>query len=170
MIAILGGSAHAATIDSFSVSTRNINGANSAVSLNLGTEYTITVSGTFEIDQDRIADAEYFDLQTGSPRDSSGGFDIGLQINEMDIDWGAFSPTSIYSYVTSSIEGIINVRLAEATRGAYQDNVGTLFVEISVPDVVDDPVDSPSEVPLPASGLLLLAGLVGFAGLRRNSA
>ncbi|MEM6566649.1 MAG: VPLPA-CTERM sorting domain-containing protein [Pseudomonadota bacterium] len=167
LTALTCGGAQAATVDSFFVDTRNPDGADSAASLTLGTEYIVTVSGTFVIDSGRTADAEYFDLQTGSPRDTSGGFDIGLQINDMDIDWGAFTPTSIYSYVTSSLEGIINVRLAEASLGAYSDNTGSLFVEVATINGVD-PTDPPSAVPLPASALLLLACLGGLLGFRRK--
>ncbi len=162
---VLAAPAGAATVDSFQIDTASEIGTNSTFSFVAGTEYTISVSGTFIIDSGRTADAEYFDIQTGSPRDTSGGFDIGVQIDNTDIDWGPFSATSTYDFVSDALDGIINLRLAEASPGAYLDNVGFLSVEVTTADIVDPP----ASVPLPASAFLLLAGVGALSSMRRKS-
>jgi len=153
---------NAAVVDAFDILANNPNCIQSNISFELGTEYTIEVSGQFIIDQGRFADAEYFDIQTANPRDTSGGFDIGVQINETDIDWGPYAADNVYTYTTSDLSGIINMRLAEASVGAYSDNGGILRVQVSTEPA---PV---SPVPLPAGMPLLLAGLGGFALMRRR--
>lgn len=150
----------AAVVDAFDILANDPDGIDSNLSFVLGMEYTIQVSGQFIIDQGRFADAEYFDIQTTSPRDTSGGFDIGVQINNVDIDWGPYMANNVYSYTTSDLSGVINMRLAEAGVAAYRDNAGILRVEVTSPD--------PSVVPLPAGLPLLLAGLGSFAIARRR--
>lgn len=169
ILALGASSAWAATVDSFQIDVSDINGQDSNIALTLGTLYEITVSGEFIIDSGfngtRFADAEYFDTQTNAPRDTSRDlfgqpFDIGVQINNIDIDWGAYADDHIYSIQTDQLSGVINMRLAEVGPAAYLDNAGVLLVEIST-------VDTPA-VPLPAGLPLALTGLGALAWVRRK--
>ena len=166
-LAMIAGNAQGATIDSFDIVARSFTGNDSNVSLELGTEYTIQVSGQFEIDGGRFADAEYFDIQTGMPRDVTGAdpiIDIGVQINGVDIDWGPFASDNVYTFTSSLLSGIINLRVNDVGPGAYSDNFGSLQVEISTADVIEPPA-----VPLPAGLPLLAFGLMGLFGLSRKA-
>lgn len=165
--------AHSAIIDTFDVPSEDPNGVNSTISFVLGTEYTIEVSGTFVINNaiGRLADAEWVNLDAGPfatdpnvSNTSGNGADIGLSIDGMDIDWGAFNADHEYSYTTNALSGIVNFAIIDSSFGAFNDNSGSLSVTVST-----DMTGGMTPVPLPAGMPLLLAGLGGLALLRRRS-
>ncbi|WP_298836460.1 VPLPA-CTERM sorting domain-containing protein [uncultured Roseobacter sp.] len=151
-------SASASTVDAFNLDVTTSTGTDSNIVLELGKTYRLTVSGTFSIGSNptrHVADAEFFNLGSDPlvPLDRVRSREIGVGVNGMDIDFGAYSPDNVYSALIEGTGSTINVFFADS---AYRDNSGSLRVEIST-------------IPLPAGMLLLLSGLAGFGVMRRRS-
>ncbi len=163
--------ASASTIDAFDLNTSSAAGTNSIAVLTLGQVYNLTVFGTFRVGSNNtrhIADAEYFNLGSSpfEPLDRTASLELGVGVDGIDIDFGAYSASNTY---TSQIVGKgknINVFFADSN---YTDNVGNLKVELSN---YDEPENAPSisPVPLPAGLPLLLGGLGGLWFVRRRKA
>jgi hypothetical protein len=148
-----GTSAQAITIDSFALDVTSPAGTSSTAVLSLTETYRITVSGTFFIAPGRLADAEYYQFLNTLAWTDIRPPDIGVQIDGADVAWGAFNSTHVYSTI---INGTGSTVLLSYNDVAYGDNAGALQVSIDV-------------VPLPASGLLLLAGLGAIAARRKRA-
>lgn len=155
---LLAAPVSAATVDAFNLDVGNPLGTNSGVVLALGQSYEVTVSGTFQIafPDVRIADAEYY-FRNGIPTDirPETGEDIGVAINGVGVNWGPYNALNIYKTIVIGTGSTFNFLFVDIP-GGYSDNVGSLRVTIS-------------EVPLPASGLLLLGALAALR-LRRRAA
>ena len=156
---LLSTAASAAVVDAFELNVRSAVGTNSTAVLAVGKAYDLTVSGTFFLGTNRtrhLADAEFFNLGAvpSNPLDMAGSREIGVGVNGVDLNFGAFNPLSVYTARIYGGGNTINVFFADS---AYGDNSGSLRITIC-------------EVPLPASSLLLLAGLGGLAAARRRAA
>jgi len=155
-LAVFGTGAQAGVIDAFDLNVLNNTGTDSTAILDVGVDYQIEISGTFFIGSGvtGLADAEYFDVPT-APGDIFIG-DIGVQINGVDIDWGSYTPTTIY---TTTFTGLGNtVNLSYFDNNNYGDNSGALQVRI---------ID-PSAVPVPASLGFALVSLGALGWIRRK--
>lgn len=155
--AFMSTAASATVIDSFDLDVTDAAGTNSSAVLALGQTYRITVSGTFFLggnESRHLADAEFFNLGSDpiNPLDSVPAREIGVGVDGMDIDFGAFDPSNVYSALIEGTGSVINVFYSDSP---LSDNTGSLQVELSA-------------VPLPAGGLLLLSGFAGFAALNRR--
>lgn len=154
----LSTAASAATVDAFSLDVTSAAGTDSSIALDLGTTYTVTISGTFSLGRNEtrhIADAEFFNLGTDpiAPLDATSSLEFGVGIDGADVDFGPFNAANIYSTTVVGDGGSINVFLQDSN---YDDNTGSLRVEISV-------------VPLPAGLALLLTGIAGLGIARRRA-
>ncbi len=143
-----------------------LTGITSNTVLSSGTNYEITVSGTFEIgclapsgNPPCPTDADYFvPSTTGVPSSfASNGTDIGVQIDNVKIDWGPFATSRVYSTVMMGLDSTIFINYLDTF---YADNRGALTVEIS----------SLSEVPIPAAMPLFLTALAALGLIRRRGA
>ncbi len=154
------GGVQAAIIDSFDLNVSSPAGTQSNVILQNGVEYTIEVSGIVDLGSFDpldpfalgLADAEYFGLDAPAgtpitPIDMFGIDDIGVKINNVDIDWGAFN---LGTYTTTFF-GLGDTVLLSYADIFYGDNFGSLQVIISDNNTV--------VVPLPSTIWLFLAGL-----------
>jgi len=116
------------------------------------------VSGSFLIasPDPRIADAEYY-FSSGVPTDIRpvSGEDIGVQIDGVSVDWGAYDPLHVYTTLLTGTGSAVTLSFLDIP-GGYGDNAGSLQVSISA-------------VPLPASGLLLLGGVLALRARRRRN-
>jgi hypothetical protein len=149
--------ASAVTIDAFDLDVKNASGTDSTAVLALGQTYRITVSGTFTLGTNEIrhiADAEYFNLGSDPlvPLDRTSAREIGVGIDGVDIDFGAFNPSRVYTALIEGKGSTINVFYSDSP---LSDNEGSLQVTISA-------------VPLPAGILLMASGLAGFGLIRRR--
>ena len=162
---LLSSAASAAVLDTFSVQANDPVGVNSSVNFVLGAEYTIDVSGVWCCSFNRSIDAEW---NSGVPTVSAGGgFDWGLWIDGMDVDWGPYNDARQYSFVTSALSGTVNFRINDPD-GNYTANTGFLSVIINGETPQDPGPTGMPAVPLPAGMPLLLAGLGGLAWMRRR--
>ena len=165
--------AQAAVIDTFTLDMNLSNGSigvDSNAVLASGTQYIVTVSGTFEIgcisSDPCPTDAEYYVPSTGSNAGnafSKTGFDLGpidvaVRIDGNKIDWGPFQPTRIYSTLLIGLGSTIHVDYLDSF---YGDNSGELSVSISTLNGV---------VPIPGALPLFLSGLAVLGLLRRRPA
>lgn len=157
--AIYSTAATAAVVDAFDLDVTTPAGTSSGVILEVGQTYEILVSGSFLIasPQPRIADAEYFLTADGTPIDIRpiSGEDIGVTIDGVAIDWGDYNSEHVYTTLITGTGSSVLLSFVDIPNG-YGDNVGSLQVMISA-------------VPLPASGLMLLAGLVALRAKRRRA-
>lgn len=122
-------------------------------------QYFLTVSGTGTIAPGRLADAEFYQRNSGnSPwftaRPGQGGEEIGVSVYGSDVDFGPFNDSHVYTILFTAIGSSVSLFFRDIPNG-YGDNSGFLTASISA-------------VPLPASALGLLAGLAGLAFLRRR--
>lgn len=166
----------AATVDSFTINMNGnsvdydgVTGAFSNVTLDAGVEYVVTVSGTFLIScqgQDTCpTDAEYYVAvvpnepfnYTGLSNTPGVGIDIGVALDDVKIDWGAFNPSRVYSTIYTGTGSALKATFIDTN---HPDNRGSLTVEIST--------RMNAVVPLPATIPLLLAGLGSLALIRRR--
>ncbi len=167
--------AKAAVVDSFALSSET-GATQTSVVLALGTTYTIEVSGTFQIGciglgVDCKTDAEYYVPGAGGPPhqgvpygnssfnpEGGGGTDIGVQIDGVDIFWGPYNPSRIYSIMYAGLDSSIDMRINDTN---YGDNSGSLNVRILDASV--------SAVPVPAAFWLFGTALLGFVGISRRT-
>jgi hypothetical protein len=163
--------AQAALVDSFALPSTDTTTTSTAVLAN-GTPYTIEVSGTFEIGcvaGGCPTDAEYYVPatgvnaglpfgNTGFQPEGGGGTDIGVQINGVDIFWGPFQPSRVYSLAFLGLGSTIDMHIEDTN---YGDNSGSLSVNIysdsSIPPI-----------PVPAAFWLFGTALIGFIGISRR--
>lgn len=150
----MGQAANAAVVDAFSIDGTSPTGTVSSIILELGRLYEITVSGTIFIAPGRLADAEYYQLFGSLAWNDIRPPDIGVQIDGVDVDWGNFNPSHIYTISFVGAGAPITMSFLDIT-GGYGDNSGRLGVTISA-------------VPLPASALLMLGGLAAFGAVRKR--
>ena len=140
-------------------------GINSTTVLLSSFNYEIKVSGTFEIGcigngaQPCPTDAEWFlPSTTGTPGSfASDSTDIGVQIDNVKIDWGPYNPSRMYTTQMIGLDSTIFINYLDSF---YDDNLGELTVEIS----------SLNPVPVPAAMPLFLSALLGLGLLRRRLA
>ena len=161
----------AAIIDTFALPSNGGTVTSTAV-LALGTPYTIEVSGTFEVGcvgGGCPTDAEYYVPATGGnaglPFDNTGfsntdgvGLDVGAQINGVDIDWGPFNISRVYSIVFIGLGDTIGMRIHDS---GHADNRGELAVTIATNSTIP-------AVPVPAAVWLFGTALIGFVGMSRR--
>lgn len=151
-----GTASNAAVISSGQI---NLNGSSlSLTGLTAGNQYFLTVSGSGRIANDgRLADAEYFQGTVNAVnwidrRTGPGTVEIGVFVDGLDVNWGAFNPANVYQIIYTATSGSVSLFFNDSN---YGDNRGFLTASISA-------------VPLPASMLGLLAGLAGLGFLRRR--
>jgi len=149
-----GTASNAAVISSGQI---NLNGSSLSLSgLTAGNQYFLTVSGSGVIAGDgRLADAEYFQGAVGDAvwiSQRPAGPDIGVFVDGLNVDWGAFNPLNVYEIIYTASSDSVSLFFNDSF---YGDNRGFLTASISA-------------VPLPASMLGLLAGLAGLGFLRRR--
>lgn len=126
--------------------------------LTAGNQYFLNVSGSGVIAGDgRLADAEYFQGTVGAVnwidrRTGPGTVEIGVFVDGLDVNWGAFNPLNVYEIIYTASSDSVSLFFNDSF---YGDNRGFLTASISA-------------VPLPASMLGLLAGLAGLGFLRRR--
>ncbi len=162
MAAVIGlssSAASAAVVDAFSLDVTSAAGTDSSVTLDVGTVYHVTVSGRFFLGsntQRHEADAEFFNLGSSplNPLDGVTSTEIGVGIDGVDVDFGAFDPSSVYTTTVVGDGTTINLFFSDSN---YGDNTGSLSVEIAV-------------VPLPAGLALMLMGMGGLGLARRRAA
>ena len=162
VIGLSSSAASAAVVDVFSLDVTSAAGTDSSVTLDLGTEYSVTVSGRFFLGSNttrHVADAEFFNLGSSplNPLDDVTSAEIGVGIDGADVDFGAFDPSSVYTTTVVGDGTTINVFFNDTN---YGDNTGSLSVEIAEIAVV----------PLPAGLALMLMGLGGLRLVRRRRA
>ncbi|MCZ8133699.1 MAG: VPLPA-CTERM sorting domain-containing protein [Rhodobacteraceae bacterium] len=151
-----GTASNAAVISSGQIS---LNGSTLSLSgLTAGNQYFLTVSGSGVIAGDgRLADAEYFQGAVGDAvwiDQRSGGPEIGVFVDGLDVNWGAFNPANVYQIIYNATSDSVSLFFNDSF---YDDNNPEGFLTASI-----------SAVPLPASMLGLLAGLAGLGFLRRR--
>ena len=164
--------AQAALLETINLPSNGVT-INSTEVLALGTPYTVEVSGTFQIgcigSPPCPTDAEYYvpsaGGNAGDPFDNTGfsntpgvGLDVGVQINGINIDWGPFEVSRIYSILFIGLGDTIALRINDSN---YGDNSGSLTVKIFSQNGV---------VPVPAAVWLFgtaLIGLIGFSERRK---
>lgn len=148
--------ASAAVLDTLTVDLTSPVETFSNVTLDAGSAYIVTVSGTGFIAQNGTrlpADAEYFTRarRFGTPLDTNNGSEIGLLIDGVDVAWGAYTADHVYRTTVTGNDAALAFLYSD---GRYDDNGGFLTVQIAA-------------VPLPASVLMLLAAVGGMVGLKR---
>ena len=147
----------AALLETLSVPTDG-NSVNSSTVLLAGTDYIVSVSGTFQVGGpgDGLADAEYADFSDppNSLLDFTGsGIDLGVSIDGNNTDWGAYASDHVYSILLSGNNSTIAIRYLDEN---YLDNTGNLTLTISS-----------SPVPVPPAAWLFGSGLLGLVGMAR---
>ena len=101
--------------------------------LEAGVGYRLRASGTCMVTFNMVADAEYFGFNMGLPMDVAVNIDLGLAVNDMDIDivrtprWGTYNPEHKYEIAWPGVGGPIVAQLHD---GRYSDNSGSLTLEI----------------------------------------
>ena len=158
--AALLGAANAAVVETGAVAIDGSDTVTQTV-LATGVEYTLTISGSFFIGGpgDGLADAEYFDLT--DPQDGlADGFEIGVAIDGVDVDFGDFDATSTYQVTLMGMGAAIALSFVDSF---YGDNSGSLSFTLETADIVNP-------VPVPAAALLMVPALALGAGARRRAA
>lgn len=128
-------------------------GVMSSAALELGTLYELTASGSVFIASDRVADSEYADFNSETLiRDILNNTDIGMAIDGVDIDWGAYSPDNTY---TARYTGTGNPLTALFRDTLYVDNRDSLSLTIT-------------QVPEPSGANLAFVVLISCVFTRRK--
>lgn len=147
----------------------------STTSLVSGKTYLLRASGTANIATSPCAltDAEFARFEPdntcslpGTPQNSVGVYDVGIGINSpiasntKGITWGAtFNTTHQYTAPFTGTGAPISLNFHDVL---YDDNSGTLTVEIFAPQAANAAIPTLSEW-----GMILLASLVAFAATAR---
>jgi hypothetical protein len=150
----------------------------STTSLVSGKTYLLRASGTANISTPTpgncgLTDAEFARFEPdntcslpGTPADSTGGYDLGIGINSpiasntKGVTWGTtFNTTHQYTVPFTGTGAPISLNFHD---NVYNDNSGTLTVEIFAPQAANAAIPTLSEW-----GMILLASLVAFAATAR---
>jgi len=141
--------AHAAVIQTIAIPTDGT--TVSSTTLASGINYILEVSGFFNVGGGNQADAEYYDF--GNPKDFNGAVDIGVSVDQTPFDWGAYSPTHVYSGVIMGTGVAVDFSYADTEPGDNEDKPLSLTI---------------SAVPEPTSLLLLSSAVGGLVVFRKR--
>jgi hypothetical protein len=101
--------------------------------LQAGVGYHLRASGTYFYAVGTEGDAEYFDFDPGPPADSAVNVDVGISVNDPNVDlqrmprWGEYNPAHVYEVPWMGEGGTIVLQLHD---GNYLNNGGSLTVDI----------------------------------------